>query len=165
MLDVPNLQQRAFALARWSLREFLFGLKLEPPEKFETFRGKVLIAYSYLTWIYRLFLYLGVAFAVYFHVFKMLGIFLMAIELIWFLSKPVFGELSVWWALRKRMKMNKKTMRTVIIAIALFLLAFCPIPVRVQAQAVLEAKNHVAFFVPNDSILYFLFDVWFSTCG
>ena len=33
-LDVANLQDRAFALARWRMREFLFGLGLPAPEAF-----------------------------------------------------------------------------------------------------------------------------------
>ena len=33
LLDMPNLQERAFRLARWRLRQALFGFGGEPPER------------------------------------------------------------------------------------------------------------------------------------
>lgn len=64
-LDIPNLQDRSFALARWRLRESLFNFGFSPPEQWEKNRGRFLIIYAYSVWIYRLILFTGIAWLVY----------------------------------------------------------------------------------------------------
>lgn len=99
LLGVENLQQRAFALGRWQLRRLLFGLDDPVPEPLPRHRARLLIAYAWGTWIYRLFLFLGIALLVYHFFFKVLGIFLFAVEVLWFLVLPIWRELVQW---RKR---------------------------------------------------------------
>jgi len=70
LLGVENLQQRAFALGRWQLRRLLFGLDDPVPEPLPRHRARLLIAYAWGTWIYRLFLFLGIALLVYHFFFK-----------------------------------------------------------------------------------------------
>jgi Peptidase family M50. len=64
-LDIANLQDRSFALASWHLRESLFRFGLPLPEIWPKQRHYVLIVYAYATWIYRLLLFTGIAWAVY----------------------------------------------------------------------------------------------------
>ena len=96
-LNVPNLQTRAFVLARWKMREWLFAFGDDKPEHFEPWREKILIFYAFSTWIYRFFLFLGIALIVYHMFFKILGILLFLVEIFAFLLTPVFREMKEWF--------------------------------------------------------------------
>jgi putative peptide zinc metalloprotease protein len=119
-LQAENLQPRSFALARWHLREMLFGLGEAIPESLSYWRKRVFIAYAYGTWIYRLSLFLGIAALVYHFAFKLLGIFLFAIEIGWFIFLPMKNELMQWWARRQALRLNRNT---VVSSLSLLLLA------------------------------------------
>ncbi|MDA8540047.1 hypothetical protein N9L03_04405 [Alphaproteobacteria bacterium] len=54
-LGMQNLQPRAFELARWQLRQWLFGLPENAPEPFPPGKHFFLVIYSFATWIYRFF--------------------------------------------------------------------------------------------------------------
>ena len=75
-LRVENLQPRAFSLAKWKLRQIIFGLNHKQPEKMNTNKINFLIFYAWSTWIYRFFLFIGIAILVYHYTFKVLGIIL-----------------------------------------------------------------------------------------
>ena len=49
-LDMANLHGRSFALARWWLRECLFGLGVPAPETFRPGRQRFLIVFAVATW-------------------------------------------------------------------------------------------------------------------
>jgi putative peptide zinc metalloprotease protein len=102
LLDIPNLQPRAFALGRWRMRELLFGLGDPPPESMPDQMRRGLIAYAWFTWAYRLVLFLGIALLVYTLFFKVLGIILFLVEIFAFIAAPVIRELKTWWADRSR---------------------------------------------------------------
>ena len=106
---IPNLQSRAFALARWQLREGLFGLRIAPPEPLPPRTRRWLIAYAFATWVYRLFLFIGIALLVYHMFFKVLGVALFVIELLWFIALPIGRELVEWWKLRKQIMATRRT--------------------------------------------------------
>src|SRR3569832_36493 len=95
-LNMPNLHARTFALARWRLREWLFGLGEPKPEVIGIRRERGIILYGWITWTYRLVVFGGIAALVY-HVFpKPLGPMLAAIEVTWFIAAPVWSELKAW---------------------------------------------------------------------
>ena len=73
-LEMPNLHARAFAIARWWLRERLFGLGEPPPEELPPGRRRFLIVFSFATWFYRVTVFLGIAVLVYHFAIKALGI-------------------------------------------------------------------------------------------
>jgi putative peptide zinc metalloprotease protein len=95
-LAVPNLQNRAFALGRWWLRERLFALGEAKPEEMPQRTERILIAYAFVTWVYRLLLFLGIALIVYHMFFKLLGIILFAVEIAVFIARPIINELGEW---------------------------------------------------------------------
>lgn len=103
-LDEPNLQQRAFALGRWRLREALFSLHEAPPERLPAARRRLLVAYAWATWVYRFGLFVGIALAVYHYFFKALGLALMLVELGWFIALPFWTELRAWHERRARLQ-------------------------------------------------------------
>jgi putative peptide zinc metalloprotease protein len=140
-LDMPNLHSRAFALARWWMRGKLFGWDDPPPEIFPPSRKTFLIAFSLATWIYRLVVFLGIAFLVYHISFKLLGIFLLIIELGWFIALPMVSEVKVWWKLREDMHWNHATRRTTLIAGCVLAVLVLPWRSDVRAPAVMGAAQ------------------------
>jgi putative peptide zinc metalloprotease protein len=96
MLNMPNLQDRSFRLAKWQLRTWLFGRLVEVPENFARRLHAILVTYAMSVWIYRLILFLGIALLVYHMFFKALGIFLFCVEIWYFIARPIYNELKAW---------------------------------------------------------------------
>lgn len=137
-LDMPNLHARAFALARWDLRERLFALGEPPPEYFPRRRHWGLIAFAWSVWIYRLLLFVGIAVLVYHFFIKLVGILLFCIEMSWFVIRPIAAELRTWRSLWPRLKASRRARRSAIVSILLLLLVALPWPTRVQSGALLR---------------------------
>lgn len=98
LLDFPNLHERSGMLARVWLRRHVLGLADPWPEPLPSRQRGALIAFACATWSYRLVVFLGIAWLVYAFFFKVLGIFLMMVELVWFIARPAWSELAVWKA-------------------------------------------------------------------
>ncbi|WP_237133370.1 HlyD family efflux transporter periplasmic adaptor subunit [Pseudohongiella sp. O18] len=148
LLGIPNLQDRAFAIARWRLREALFGLNAPIPENFPTKTYRLLLVYSYGTWIYRFFLFLGIALLVYFFFFKILGIALMIVELAWFIGRPILNEFKAWNENKALMTINRQTIRTGLLVTAILALLLFPWQRDVKAPALLRAEQHTNLYAP-----------------
>jgi putative peptide zinc metalloprotease protein len=125
-LDIPNLQDRAFAYARWQLRESLFGFGFEPPELWPKNRQYILLVYAWGTWTYRLILFTGIAWAVYYFFFKALGLALFAVEIGWFIVRPVYNEIKTWRDLFEATKTPLRPRRSWLIPLALLLVLLIP---------------------------------------
>jgi putative peptide zinc metalloprotease protein len=136
-IGVPNLQPRSFALGRWRLREMLFDLGDPPPEAFPKRLEYGLSLYAYIVWVYRLILFIGIAILVYHMFFKALGIILFAVEMVVFVARPIFNELSVWYQLRDRIKATKRGRMIGYGALGLAVVAVLPLDRHVSAPAVL----------------------------
>ncbi|TVT79005.1 biotin/lipoyl-binding protein [Pseudomonas sp. H3(2019)] len=100
--EVDNLQGRAFALCRWRLREALFGYRAPAPEPWSPSMQRRLLWWGYGSWLWRAVLFFGIALAVYHLFFKLLGIFLMMVELVWFIFLPIAREWREWWSRREQ---------------------------------------------------------------
>jgi putative peptide zinc metalloprotease protein len=137
-LGVPNLQPRAFALARWQLREWLFNLREPPPEDFPQHLRRGLVVYAFVTWVYRLVLFLGIALLVYHLFFKLLGIILFVVEMVVFIARPFFNEFSAWFARRDAILGTERGRRWPWIIGALALLGVLPLDRHVSAPAILS---------------------------
>lgn len=104
-LDLPNMHERAAALAlRW-IRRGLWRLHSPDPEPQMSpkMRG-FLVCFAVVTWLYRLAVYLVIALLVFHFFFKVLGVFLMAVELGWFVFRPIYQEFSY-------LKLHRKEVR------------------------------------------------------
>ncbi len=150
-LGIDNLQERAFALARWRMRKAVLGVDHAPPEIFPPRMQRTLLIYAYGTWIYRSILFLGIAFLVYEMFFKVAGIFLLCVELVWFLGKPIYRELSEWYTLRESMSWNLRSIRSAIILIVLVALLVVPWDSRVNLPAVYEPVQTAKIFAPFEA--------------
>lgn len=145
---IANLQSRAFALARWSLRETLFGLGHPPPEAAGKRRARWMIAYGFGVWLYRLMLFIGIALIVYYYFFKVLGVFLFAVELLWFIALPIARELKIWFDMRGDIMKTTRTLITGCCLAGLVALAIIPWSTTVILPAVLETANENSIFTP-----------------
>ncbi len=107
-LNLPNLHARSFAMSRWKLREWLFTWGREPEERMSPAMTRLLVALGFFIWVYRLFLFLGIAFFVYQFFFKALGIVLFAVEILFFLALPIWSELRFWWSERAAVAKSRR---------------------------------------------------------
>ncbi|MES1927179.1 HlyD family efflux transporter periplasmic adaptor subunit [Salinisphaera sp. T31B1] len=144
---IRNLQPRAFALTRWRMREALFGFGEAPPEAFAPGRRRLMIAYAVATWIYRFFLFLGIALLVYHFAFKALGIFLFCVEIGYFILRPVLNEIGE--VSQRRLRWNRALLRTLLFGAGLVALLFVPWRGTLGLPAVLEAAEHAAIHAPE----------------
>jgi putative peptide zinc metalloprotease protein len=148
LLDFPNLHERSGALARRWLRRTFFRLDEPQPEPTLNRRQRAgLIAFAYATWLYRLVVFLGIALLVYHIFFKLLGIFLMIVELVWFIAKPVYKEVVYLWEQRKRVRLAGKPALAALTAFAAFVW-IVPITNTVTAPAILRASQEHAVYAP-----------------
>ena len=147
-LKAENLQPRSFALAKWKVRETLFGFNHKPPEEINPSRRWTFIIYAWSTWIYRFFLFIGIALLVYYFAFKVLGIILFAIEIYWFIMLPIIKEMKQWWMMRSEMKLNKQTFRTVCILIITLMVLFLPWKSSMKIPAVYISEKYSKIYSP-----------------
>jgi len=147
-LKAENLQPRSFALARWQLREILFGFNHPPPEDLNPSRRWTFISYAWLTWVYRFFIFLGIALLVYHLAFKTLGIILFVIEIYWFILRPIITETKNWYNLKSEIKLNYKTKRLFSILFVLLVILFFPWKSSIKIPAVYVSEQYTKIYSP-----------------
>ena len=147
-LKAENLQPRSFALAKWKIRETLFGFNHKPPEEISPSRRWTFIIYAWSTWVYRFFLFIGIALLVYYFAFKVLGIILFAIEIYWFIMLPIIKEMKQWWMMRSEMKLNKQTFRTISILTITPMVLFLPWKSSMKIPAVYISEKYSKIYSP-----------------
>ena len=147
-LGINNLQERSFALGRWLLREKLFALNDPIPEHLPIKQQRILITYAYATWIYRFFLFIGIALLVYYFFFKLLGIFLMVVEIIWFILRPIYKEIHVWFSRRADMQLNRHTIVSFSLFLALLISLFIPWQTDLHLPAIYRSSMTQKMYAP-----------------
>jgi len=150
LVNLPNLQDRSFAAARWRLRRWLFGLEAPCPEHLPTRLLNFMVWYAWATWIYRFFLFLGIAFLVYHLFFKVLGVFLFAVEIWWFIARPIYSEVRHWRALTPHASLPRRGVFAGV-AVALLVLVAFPWRSSIELPALLSAKHYSRMFVPANA--------------
>jgi putative peptide zinc metalloprotease protein len=121
-IDYPNLHQRSGKFARIWLRHVLLGFNDAWPEDIQNKSRVFLISFAFMTWMYRLVVFLGLAVLVYYFFFKVLGILLMAVELVWFIWRPLWSELSIWCERKSEIKTSRVWLAYVFLGVLLVLL-------------------------------------------
>ncbi len=147
LLDLPNLHERSGALARIWLRKSLLGLQEAWPENFAPRKRRGLIAFALCTWLYRLVVFLGIALLVYFFFFKVLGLLLMALELYWFIGRPIAKELAVWKERKAEISWRHKVGWLLATGVILALLLF-PFSSRVTGYGWIHAAEQQPIHTP-----------------
>lgn len=145
---VENLQARAYALCRWQLRERLFGYGHPAPQTWSPPMQRKLLIWGYASWIWRFFLFFGIALLVYHFFIKVVGIVLMSVEIGWFIALPVVKEAHIWWTMRKRAH-PIKLLRTGLILAAMAALLLFPWRGSMRIPAVLQAEHVSVLYAPT----------------
>ncbi|MEL6744794.1 MAG: site-2 protease family protein, partial [Pseudomonadota bacterium] len=147
-LGVENLQARGFALAKWRMREALFCLGRPAPEYLPGYKQRLVILHAWATWIYRFFLFLGIALLVY-HLFaKVIGIILFVVEICFFILMPIAREMGVWIEDREAIMKTKRSRTGLFVLTALATALFLPLLGSVRVPAVLHAGQEFRVY-PN----------------
>jgi putative peptide zinc metalloprotease protein len=107
-----------------------------------------MIAFAWATWAYRLVLFLGIALVVYHLFFKLLGVFLFAVEIAWFIWRPVRSELRAWYERRQDIAGRRRSWGSALALLLLLGLAFVPWPGRVTASALLRPAETWPVYAP-----------------
>jgi len=147
-LEMPNLHARAFALARWDLRERLFALGDPVPEVHPRRRHLGLVLFAYATWLYRLVVFLGIAALVYAFFIKAVGIFLFLVEIVWFVLLPPYREIRFWMERWPTLSRNPRAKRSALIATVITLLMIVPWPSRILATGLLRPNQQFIVYAP-----------------
>jgi putative peptide zinc metalloprotease protein len=147
-LGLPNLQDRACAFGQWKLRELLFAAGSPPPEAVGPSTRRIMIAYAWAMWAYRLMLFTGIAVMVYHHFFKALGIVLFLVEILFFICLPIWRELTAWWSRRAVFAKTSRFAVTMAVVALLLTLTFIPWSSRVAIPGVLYARSYATLYPP-----------------
>ena len=152
ILDFPNLHERAGAHARIWLRRNLLGFTDPWPESLPVNQRRALVVFAFITWLYRLLIFIGIAWAVYTFFFKVLGIFLMVVEVAWFIVRPAWSELSIW---KKRWPSVAAPRRWIIVGLLSFvgLMLLIPWQFDVDTTGVAHAERQQFVFAPFPAML------------
>jgi putative peptide zinc metalloprotease protein len=108
-----------------------------------------LIVFAWLTWINRLVVFLGIAALVYFSFFKLLGLFLFGVEIVWFVLSPILGELREWRKRWPEIRQRSRKGFSAALALCLVLLTVTPWPGRISASAILHPAEVWPVFAPS----------------
>lgn len=146
-LDIPNLHARSFALARAWLRRLLLGWREADPENLPARLRRGMLGFALITWMYRLVVFLGIAVAVYYFFFKVLGIFLFLVELAWFIARPIWSELQVWIKRWREIRLARVIWPAALLAAGVALL-FVPLRYDVRAEAWIHAEQQQIIYSP-----------------
>ena len=153
LLEMPNLHQRSFALARWRLREWLFKLNEPRPEVFSPGKQTSLIVFAWATWLYRLVLFIGIALMVY-HLFtKILGVVLFIIEIYWFIWFPVRSELREWVKRKSAIARSTRTRVTGVLSILILVVFAMPLPSHVAVSALYKPSEIWPVHAPGPAMV------------
>lgn len=99
-LNLPNLHERSSALARARLRSWLFGVRLPAAEATDEGLSpamrRFMVGFALLTWMVRFTVFVGIALLVYHFFIKLVGLLLFAVEIWWFILRPVWREVAAW---------------------------------------------------------------------
>jgi putative peptide zinc metalloprotease protein len=146
LLGVENLQPRAFRHLRWRIRHLLFNTGEERPDRFGPKLDVIVTLYAIATTIYRLFLYFGIALLVYHFTIKIVGVMLFAVEIGFFILRPILSELREWWTMRHDIVTSRRSYLSLAILLAIIALLSLPIFKSVSAPAALYPNEFTRLF-------------------
>lgn len=152
-VDIQNLHERASTLARQRLRCFFLGIVEPDPEPYLG-RGsrRALVGFAVATWIYRLIVFVTIALLVYNYFFKVLGIVLMLVELVWFVGLPIYKEVA---ALKQKFNQLRPSWGALLMLGLLSLVAgwLWTLANAITSPAVLSAKDEYRIQISEPGLL------------
>lgn len=148
-----NLQDRSFLFAKWRLRRILWGWNDPPPEAIAPERQHFLEIFGFATWVYRFFLFMGIAVMVYYIFPKPLGLVLMLVEVAFFIAYPILREIVAWKKGFERIYTSFRGRLTTVILLAAIISAFIPWQSRVAVPAMLHAASYKKLYPPVPALI------------
>lgn len=152
-LRLPNLHARSGALAKWWMREALFDLKRPPPEHFDRGLRRFLIIFAYVTWIYRFLVFLGIALLVYHFFIKAVGVVMFAVEIYYFILRPIYQEFDYWLKLRAEILTTRRAGLTLAVFALLIGSLFIPFGAPSAVPALYLSHEEVVVYAPEDGMV------------
>lgn len=149
---IPNMHDEAAKSVKHFLRKRLLGIDDPVPLLEGEPTPRWLLAFGLATMVYRFFLFLGIAIMVYHYFFKLLGIFLFIVEIWWFILKPVWTEVKVWWKERARIQVAP-AVRSGAVLLVLLAALFVPWHSRIFADGWIRAGQETALYAPRPAVL------------
>jgi putative peptide zinc metalloprotease protein len=104
-------------------------------------------------WLYRLIVFTGIAVLVYQMSFKLLGVALFAVEIVFFIALPLWREAREWWAMRKAIVRSQRTLVTATLVTCLAVAACIPWSTRIDIPAVLEDREIAQLYPKRAAIV------------
>lgn len=148
-IGIDNLQSRSTAFGQWKLRQILFAPGLQPPEPLDRRWQWSLILYAWMSWIYRFFLFLGIAVLVYHFSFKVIGIVLFAVEIWYFITRPVVHEVAEWIKIMPQVASPRRLTISASLAIPALIAAALPLSHHIDVPAIAEADTLIRVYPPR----------------
>ena len=145
---IPNLHSEASKAVRYFLRKHLLGFREAPPTLEGEKSPSWLLGFGLFTLGYRFFLFLGIALAVYYYFFKILGLLLFGVEIGWFIVKPIYDEVGVWWKERQQIR-GISLLRVGFILAGLLLALALPWKEQIHGEGWLRAEQEFAVYSPR----------------
>jgi putative peptide zinc metalloprotease protein len=149
-LQIPNLHKRAGDLGRWKLRELLFRFGDPLPESFAPGVLRFLIGFAYVTWLYRLTVFVAIAVVLFFLLPQPLGLLVFAVEVHFLILRPILQELRVWWKRRTDMTRSPRAYLTMACVLVLLALCFVPFEGRHAIPGLYEPYREELLYAPED---------------
>jgi len=146
---VENLQTKSLSNFKWELRTLITGVT--EPMPFPVVH-KVLIfhrIYATSICIYRVFLYLGIAYMVYAFWFKVLGLILMSGVFVSMVIRPILKELSSYMRIMKSHGVTNRAVVSMALLVFLVAMLLIPLPRKVSAPAILTAQQASRIYAPS----------------
>jgi len=150
---IANLHEEAGALGRWKLRQLLFGIDDPMPAVTAPSKARWLVVFAWVTWLYRLSVFLGIAVLVYHFAVKLLGIAMFVVELGYFILYPIYIEIREWARRSDRIKVSPRA-RILGAILLLALAAAClPWPTRVHVAGYLRTDEDFYLYAPEEALV------------
>lgn len=147
-IGMDNLHTRATGFFKWKLREVLLGLKEDRPEPLSNPVTRFMTVFGTALNIYRLFLFSGIALAVYAMLFKPLDIILAGLVMVIFVGAPIAKEILFWVKEREKVFINFRARAMLATLAMLLILAFLPLQTNISVPAVYHARTYADLFAP-----------------
>lgn len=152
-VGIANLHDKSFAALKHVIRKALLGFRDPLPQALAGLPLGRMALFGAATATYRFLLFLGLALIVYAFFFKLLGLFLMAVEIAWFILRPIWAELKIWFARRKDIAWLGRGGMALAATLGAIILLAVPLSRSVQVKAVLEPRDSVRIHVQTVSDL------------
>lgn len=152
-LRLPNLHARSGALAKWWMRELLFGWGNPAPEYFPRRQRNFLIVFAYVTWVYRLLVFISIALLVYHFFIKAVGVVMFLVEIFYFVLRPILLEFHSWTKAEGGILKTRRSKVTLSVLTLMCVALFVPFAKPSAVPAIYIPYEEQTLFAPEPGII------------